>query len=89
MKVKAHEHSWMLPMIVAYFHFRNNLDIFMLQILFHLVKNVLGNDNALVFNSFWKHMLANMLLLHNFTYFYVAKEDAQACTFMNTATGSP
>ena len=51
-------------------------------------EKVLGNDNALFSNSFWKHMLANTLLLHNFKYFYVAKEDAQVCNFMDMATGA-
>ena len=51
------------------------------------MKKVLVNDNALFFNFFWKRMLANTLLLHTFKYFYVVKEDAQVCNFMNTATG--
>ena len=52
------------------------------------MKKVLGKDNALFFSSLWKHLLANTLLLHNLTYFYVAKEDPQVCNFMNTATGA-
>ena len=51
------------------------------------MKKVLGNDNALFFHSFWKHMLDYTLLLHNLKYFYVAKEDAQVCNLLNTATG--
>ena len=31
--------------------------------------------------------MTNTLLLHNFTYFHVAKEDPKVCNFMNTATG--
>ena len=52
------------------------------------MKNVLGNDNALFFSIFWKHMLANTLLLHNFTYFYVAKEDLKVYHMVNPPTGS-
>ena len=51
------------------------------------MKKVLGNDNALFFSSFWKHLPANTLLLHNFTYFYVAKEDPKVCKLVNTPTG--
>ena len=47
------------------------------------MKNVLGNDNALFFSIFWKHMLANTLLLHNFTYFYVTKEDPKVYNLVN------
>ena len=50
------------------------------------MKNFFGNDNALFFSFFWKHMFANTLLLFNFTYFYVAKEDPKVCNFVNTAT---
>ena len=34
-----------------------------------------------------KHMVANTLVRHNSKYFHVAKEDAQVCNFVNTATG--
>ena len=30
--------------------------------------------------------MTNTLLLHNFTYFYVAKQDPKVCNLMNTAT---
>ena len=32
-------------------------------------------------------MLANTLLLHNFPYLYVAKEDPKVCNFVNTGAG--
>ena len=52
--------------------FRNNLSIFMQQLLIHLARKDLSNDNALFFTSFWKHMLAITYILKNFTYFYNA-----------------
>ena len=48
------------------------------------MKKVFDHDDALFFSSFWKHMRTNTLLLCNFTYFYVAKEDRKVNIFVNT-----
>ena len=79
--------------------FWNNLTIFIQQLLIHLALKVLGNDNALLFTYFWKHMLANTFLLHNYkqhtlTHLFTVRYQlrahirvAQVYNFMNTATG--
>ena len=58
------------------------------SILFHLVRKVLGNANAVFFNSFWIHILATTFLLLNFTYLNVHLRFAQSAVFVNTAIGN-